>query len=289
MLQKIKHHYLNGTLFDAVSYSIFKNLGIHFAINKLNKLINIKHRVVDIPNSKADFEFPEIKGHCVVYGSAPTALIPVNYKQDWNVLTANSSQFLTDQLGLKNPDLSLVCTTTFYHGKSQHEIDYNIGALKALQGKKTQKLIMLEDKICNDRIRLKRNEIIRKSVDQNQLMYNSINFLSYAYRYKFAADVLGDKYFYTDVLSTGFFTALFAFHIGGSPIIMSGFSFSNQKHGYPDEFFNSEGGRGDKGRGELTGDLRAIEIILKNRWPFYAAEKQFAKESGLPYWSPKLQ
>ncbi len=285
---KFKQHFQNGTLFDSLINFLLRIFGLIILKNKIRELLNKKHQLFDIPKAKPGFEFPRINGPTLVYGSAPSALIPNGYTSEWNILTANSSQYLTDKLGLKIPDLSLVCTTTFFHPNNLHDINYNIGALLALKGKQTSKLIMLEDEICGERTREKRNKKIKESVDLNQFVYKDIFFLPYAYRFKFVADVLKDKYFYTDALSTGFFTAIFAYYIGGSPIIMSGFSFKNQKHGYPDDFFNAEGGRGDKGRGELTGDLRAVEIILKNKWPFYAAEKQFSVESGLPYWEPKL-
>ncbi|WCL51209.1 hypothetical protein [Leptospira sp. GIMC2001] len=284
MLNKIIKHYHQGTLKSGIWNFILNYSGYRFIKKKIKNLIRIQEINFYVPKAKCEFELPKINGICVVYGSAPSAHIPVGYKDSWKIITANSSQWITDNLGLKKPDISVVCSTSFLHGNSAYEIAYNEGATKALIGKNTGYLIIAEDKICSDYRRKIRNKKILGSINKHQFSFDMIDFLAYAYRYKLSAEVLNDKYFYKVSLSMGFFCGILAYYLGASPIIMTGFSFTNQYHGYPDDYANKKGGKGEKGRGELTGDLRAVEIIKKLNLPFFAADKVFAEESGLNLW-----
>jgi len=282
--EKFLKNYKEKTLSRVFKYYISKFFYKIFLLKYIHKLSSKKHLLCDIPRSKHEFRIARLDGVAVVYGSAPSASIPNGYQDSWKIITANSSQYLTDKLGLKKPDISIVCTTSFLHGSSHEETVYNEGATKALYGRSTNHLIMAEDKICSDFRRKIRNEKIIKSLRRNKNEYNSIEFMPYAFRYKFSADILGHEYSLSKNVSTGFFAALLAYKIGASKVVMSGFSFSNHKHGYPDEYFNQTGGRGDLGRGEITGDIIMLDWIKKNKLPFYAAEQKFAEESGLEYW-----
>ena len=273
MKEKIIWHWRAGTL----KYALF------------HKALSIKRSLWDIPRSACDLELPKLQGPCVIFGSSPSAVIPTGYNDDWSLITAGSAQHITDSYGLKKPDMSILVSTTLLHGNSTWEVQYNEASLRALIGKTTGFLIMQEDKFCSEKRRKVRNQLILKALKRIDFNFDRIKFVPFAYHYKLPAEVLGDLKFYSLSLtvSSGLFAALIAYLSGANPIILSGFSFSHNRHAYPDEYFNKPGGRGDQGRGELAGDLAVIEIILKNGWPFFAAEEQFSIESGLKLWAPR--
>lgn len=291
-ISKVFKHFKNNTLLSSIKKSgmnyILSLFGFYFFRNLFRKILKRKREHFDIPNSTCDFDFPRFTKTCLVYGSAPDAIIPVGYNPNWTLVTANSSQFISDKFGMKSPDLSIVCSTTFLHKSSRYDIEYNIGALQVLRGRSTGNLIIAEDKFCTEFKRKLRNQEIKESLNRNNYKYNLLNFLSYPYRYKLTARILDDDFFIRNVVSTGLFTALFAFFCGAPKVVMSGFSFSNHKHAYPDDFFNRPGGRGEQGRGEVNADQVAINIIIAKKFPIFAAERIFSEESGLTHWNPSV-
>ena len=289
MMEKIARHLRAGTLKYALTHLTLKYIGYFHALRLIRKVLSKKRALWDVPRSACDLELPNLQGPCVVFGSSPSAVIPNGYNDDWSLITAGSAQHITDNFGLKKPDMSVMVATSFLHGNSSWEIMYNEASLNALIGKTTGYLIMQEDKFCSEKRRRVQNELILKALKRIDFNFDRIKFVPFAYHYKLPADVLGDLKFYNCyslTVSSGLFAALIAYLGGASPIILTGFSFSHNKHAYPDDYFNKPGGRGDQGRGELAGDRAAIEIILKNGWPFYAAEELFSVESGLKLWSP---
>lgn len=262
--------------------------GIARRVRLLLETIAWKKRAIwDIRRSVCDLSLPSLHGPCAVFGSAPSASIPKSYDDSWLLISAGSSQYITEKLGLKIPDLTVsVCSTFIYD--TEYIKEYCKGALLALSNKRTKGLIINEDKFVGTAVRKKRNLATLQRIGDINYQYESIQFMSWPYRFKLLTEILGDKRFNRHVVSTGLFSALLALRCGARPIVLSGFSFAHNFHGYPDDEFNKPNGLGGKGRGELVADVEAVKIIIKNRWPIYAAEESFASQSGLELWDPHV-
>lgn len=244
-------------------------------------------RYLYINQSSFKYKFPLLSGNVAVFGSAPSAGIPKGWNDDWMLVSANSSQYISNSLGLRDVDITISAISPFVP-QNEYITKYMDGSLQALRGLKTKTLIVFEEKYFGGNSNARKKQV-RRCLEDLDYKYEEIMFMSWGYRHKLVVEILGDDYFKDNVLSTGLFCAITAYKYGAKNIVLTGFSLSHHKHGYPDHFFNGPGGRGEKGRGELAADLRAIEIIIAKKFPIYAADLEFSRESGLVHWHNKLE
>lgn len=228
---------------------------------------NIKKYYEDlkINLSRVTLDVNNLSGPCVVFGSAPTATLPVGFNDKWTLITANAAQAITDELGCREPDITIM-TSAILLNKAIY-----IGPQKAIEGKWTNHLILIEKNMD-----FQTAISILKGLKYE---YNEHTVITPLQRAKLSKIIYGDNMYRgsgENKMSTGLLSVGIALYLKLTPIVMSGFSFSTGKHGYKDEQ--------NIKRDHLQGDKAAIHYFKTNEKEVYASDVAFAEESGLELW-----
>jgi hypothetical protein len=208
---------------------------------------------------------PKINGPALVVGSAPESTLPAGVTTDWFLVSINASQTVAEEFGFSKPGL-----TIFRDGITLDD-EYQRMMWGIAQGHSTGTLAVI---IGANADRSIADFLAKKRYSADRLVE-----LSRHVRGAVIAETTG-RYLVTLSgkvgLSNGIFAALLAYRLGGRPVVMTGFSFSQGGWKQRPELKSR--------RPHLIGDPIACERIRARNLPIYAGEKKFAKESGLKFW-----
>ncbi len=203
---------------------------------------------------------PSKKGPCLVLGSAPDLVLPAGFDESWTLLSVNASQASID----RRPDCTIM--TSAMLGEKQ----VNLSAQNALRGKSTGRLFLIE-RACS----VSAAEEKLRAIGYH---YESMATVGHWQRAKVVLRATGRNMAAGSgkrKVSNGIFAALWASHSGACPVVMSGFSFTRDGHAYDRCGYKRE---------HVSIDKKALELAGRKGLPLYAADSNFARESGLPKW-----
>jgi len=169
------------------------------------------------------------------------------------------------------PDCTMRPDFTLMTGQMFGNKPVNISCQDAIKGRNTGRLIYIE-----------RGHSLAEGIQRLQLLnysYDKLFSIDHWQRSRITYKVLG-KYFSMgsneQKISTGVFAVILAYFYGAHPIVMSGFSFSTGGHVYD---------RTQHKRYHVSVDKAALLRARALKLPFYAADRNFSLESGLPEWT----
>lgn len=206
---------------------------------------------------------PRIEGPAIVLGSAPNPVRPAGVDDRWFTLTVNASQITAADLGLREPDLTIMRDGIFEPGEHQDAV------WKALAGRHTAHLIAVQAS-SDDRG-------TAQGIAARNYHADHVTELSRHTRGAVIAEMSGLYHVkISSGVSNGIFAMLLALKLGGRPVVMAGFSFGPGWH-----FAQSTTGH----RGHIKSDMATCRAVAARGLPVFAADPAFAEASGLPLWT----
>lgn len=223
---------------------------------------------VRLPTRLASAEIGfDLAGPTLVLGSAPTSRAPAGYHADWRLITVNASQIVGEDLGLPAPDVAVL-----RHGLLVGIDSQDHYKRKLLAGRRAKHLIVP--------IWPRPLTPLAEGGKRFNYSYETLTALS---KWQLAHIIwrLCGAYVATSRgwqrrISTGAFAIFVARYLGASPIVLSGFSFSTSGHAYDDR---------NARRHHVDADAALIRLALRSGVPLFAADPDFARESGVPIWN----
>lgn len=273
MLGKLSKHIKNRTLIKTVMN--------FYSIRFIRYFITLKLRYWSVPRCSFELQLPKIKGPCVVFGSAPNAVKPKGYTDGWTLITANASQIITQYFRMKIPDYSVINGGVLYVDDDIYESLRN-----AIDGGRTKHLLVHTGE--GNKIIFYPNDqriIINRLANFFHYSYDKITFMPRAYLNKLPSVLLDKFKVGYDEITMGLYSILIAHYLGADPIIISGFSFRDNHYFFKHPLNKKK----DTIRGHLEKDRETLNQMIKQGFPIYATDEQFAKDTGLKLWDQELK
>lgn len=205
----------------------------------------------------------QLLGTCLVLGSAPDPIIPKDFDETWFLMTINASQASVLKYNMQ-PNATVMSDRMFEQSPA------NISGKQAIQNCRTQQLFLIQrgHSICET----------RKILQELNYSFEEFIAIDHWARSRITHKILGSYLAISSggqKISTGIFASLLAYYLGASSVVLSGFSLTKNGHAY-----NSLNHK----RHHISFDKKALSLVQEKRLPFYAADRTFSNESGLPEW-----
>ena len=222
--------------------------------DRLRARLAVIHPVLDATN-----------GPCLVLGSAPDPILPVGYGAHWTFVSVNAAQAGAARAGIDRiPDLTVMS------GQMLGKKPENLAGQKALRDARTTQLLLVERGVSAREA--------RPALRALNYQYGALRTMDHWQRAGLTYRLLGEHLATgsgESKISTGVFAALLAASLGYEPIVMCGFSLSNDGHSY-----NPLGHR----RQHREVDAIALRLLADPRHAVFSSDPAFAASSGLPLW-----
>ncbi|TPI12458.1 hypothetical protein FJW06_17000 [Mesorhizobium sp. B4-1-3] len=216
--------------------------------------------------SKPVLRLPRVTGPALVMGSAPNFRLPEGYDADWALVTVNASQLLAETFGLPVPDVAVIRRGILVGGGEQDCYKRDL-----LKGRQAKHLIIPVWADVEDKLKV--------GCRSFNYQYDTLQALT---KWQLANIVwrLSGKYHLSRrwhrKISTGAFAILLARFAGFAPVVVSGFSLSQAGHGYDTR---------NAFRYHADEDAALLRLVVRRGEPIYAEDRDFAAETGLPWWA----
>jgi hypothetical protein len=203
-----------------------------------------------------------LSGPVLVLGSAPQAVIPKSFSNDWSLITVNASQAVAERFGIVVPDVTFIQPFVIAGTSSA-----NISARAQLRGRHTHHLVGIDwgwykgnwaEDLCKLNYTYDKLTII-DSIEQARAVYEATGLYS---------GIRSSE----GRMSTGLAAAIFALRSGADPIVLAGFSLSRNGHAYDN---------GSSRREHVQGDRAVLAELIRRGCGVFAADPAFAKETRL--------
>lgn len=201
-------------------------------------------------------ELPCLEGPALVVGSGPGAKLPGGFGDTWTIATVNASQAVASSIGCGPPDLTLFGKAVLQKRAVNRE------AQQAIRGLSTGAVIWQN-----------RKNFLRVRLSLLGYSYSRIHVLDEQARMRVIADAVGRKVGRDARPSNGVLLALLCLHLGGSLVVMTGFSLTQAGHAYNDK---------GRDRNHVVEDREVLAAALARGARIYTSDPLFSSESGIP-------